>query len=466
MRNSVFREVDFKIMENYLYSRFDNPIEQFYRNHSDCDWYRRNHCQYYPDDSFIIVYLEDFKMLNEQGERSYQLLIDFFTLYDYIRFLDVFSSEVEVDKKGKEGINAIIPRSTFIQIKNCKHEDGLTRGAHYYLNLRALAERLSKIDFGTEEGFPLLYNITLHRSNKRGGQNGAPLLYQTDNLIYPQWVFSSLQNRIFFPEVHVDNQSLLKVWDVDQGNFNEVIFDKHPYVIYDAGTEIYHGTSPFCMLLKKLQDELDNGDLPLFVLSHWHADHYSLMFALSDGYLKMIRNCVFPSYVKNLSVYNFIVRLNLLGVNVRMVYLPYVDKWTRVVTNEKFRLYANKYNHSSPNNSGLTLFVYGVKNNAMLSGDCRYALAEDQTNDSILYEIGDDSTHYLVIPHHCGAAGKVTYKIKNANHIEGIVSVGKNGRHGHPNGEILKKIKKFASDVKMTKNDADRDGGDCICVKL
>ena len=39
------------------------------------------------------------------------------------------------------------------------------------------------------------------------------------------------------------------------------------------------------------------------------------------------------------------------------------------------------------------MFVQGVTNNAMLPGDCRYALAEAQTNDSIIYEIDIDDIH-------------------------------------------------------------------------
>lgn len=458
MRNSVFREADFKIMEEFLYSKGDYPIDHFYRTHFDCEWFRKCSCKFYPNDSFIIVYLEDIIELKEQGERCYQLLLDFFTLYDYIRFIELFGGAVEADGKEKESVNAIVPRSTFFQIVNCKHQDGLIRGAHYYLNLRELENRLSRIEAGAKEGFPLLFIITLHNRNKRGGQNGAPLLYLTDNLIYPQWVFSSLQDRVILPKALVDNHVLLKVWDVDQGNFNEVVVGKKPYVLYDAGSEVYHGTMPFCLLLKKLQDELDKGDLPLFVLSHWHVDHYSLLFALSDSYLEKIDKCVFPSYVKSLSVYNFIVRLNLLGVKVRMIYLPYVDDWSNVATNDNLRLYANKYCHSSPNNSGLTLFVQGITNNAMLPGDCRYALAEAQANDSIIYEMGRDSTHYLVIPHHCGAAGKVTYGIRNAKHIEGIVSVGKNRRHGHPNGVVQSKIESIiANPLVMTKDSGDID---------
>ena len=46
-----------------------------------------------------------------------------------------------------------------------------------------------------------------------------------------------------------------------------MIVDKQPYVIYDAGTEVYDGTMPFCSLLKKLQDELDKGEAIVCVVS-------------------------------------------------------------------------------------------------------------------------------------------------------------------------------------------------------
>lgn len=462
MRNSVFRDFDFKAMEDYLHYGGEKPVADFFKYHFACD--RIGDCRYYcyPHNDYIIVYLEDYQ-ITEEGE--YKLLLDFFTLHDYTSFINVFRGAVESNRRDDDALSTIIPRSTFFQIENYKHLEGLKRKSHYYLNLWGLEERLSTITSGREEGFPLLFNIRLGRRNKRGGQKGAPLLYLTDDLIYPQWVFSSLQNAIVLPEIQAFKYAQLKVWNVDQGNFNEVTFDKKTCVIYDAGTEIYGGTMPFCTLLKKLQDELDKNVLPLFVLSHWHTDHYSLLFALRNNYLEKIEKCVFPSYVKNLSVYNFIVRLKMLGVDVKMVYMPFVDAWMKVAGNDNFRLYANKYYHSNPNNSGLNLFVCGKTNNAMLPGDCRYALAEAQTNDSILYEMGESRAHYLVVPHHCGDAGKVTYRIKNASKVNGIVSVGEN-THGHPNETVLKQLKTFVPEVKLTMNEADRNGRDCIWVKL
>ena len=188
------------------------------------------------------------------------------------------------------------------------------------------------------------------------------------------------------------------------------------------------------------------------MLSHWHTDHYSLLFAESDSNLKRMQQCVFPSYVKNLSVFLFIARLNLLGVKVLMKKLPYKNFWVKLPVNKTVTVYANRYVHSCVNNSGLTLFVQGPNNNAMLSGDCRYRLVESQANDSIVVSTKESQKHYLVIPHHCGEAGAVSYIVPNAKTIEGIVSVGKTGRHGHPNEEIRKKIEKFVNAIEMTKD--------------
>ena len=66
----------------------------------------------------------------------------------------------------------------------------------------------------------------------------------------------------------------------------------------------------------------------------------------------------------------------------------------------------------------------------------------------------DQQKHYLVIPHHCGKAGAVSYSIQNAKIIEGIVSVGVN-KHGHPDDDIKTKIERFVPFIEMTKDRQD-----------
>ena len=451
MMNAEFREWDFLKMEDCLQSK-EGFYDYFYHLRNNRDEYFRHYGHYNPRPDFVIVYLEDYTDNIDQG---YDLLLDFFTPFDYLSFLDTLGTEIIKYEPKRNESYSIVPKSTFFRLNGYMMEDEPEKGAHYYIDLRRIREINPQIEPGKREEFPLLCVMTLPKRNPEKQQNNTTLLYQTRPLIYPQWIFSSL-NHIIELEDMPDNEKIeLLVWDVDQGNFNEVSIGdepEKPYVIFDAGTEVLNNTVSFYSLLQKLNGEIAKTEIPLVVLSHWHTDHYSLLFAESDSNLKKIKQCVFPSYVKNLSVFLFLVRLNLLGVKVLMKVLPYKKPWIKQLLSNNVTLYANKYVHSCVNNSGLTLFIQGPNNNAMLPGDCRYRLAESQANDAITATMKDGQKHYLVIPHHCGEAGAVSYNVPNAKNIEGIVSVGRTGSHGHPNEDIKKKIEKFVKPIEMTKD--------------
>ena len=449
--NAVFREWDFLKMEYFLRSKEDF-YQYFYDIRNERDEYSRHYGHYYPRPDFVIVYLEDYTENKEQG---YDLLLDFFTPFDYLVFLDTFGNEIIKDKQEGSDFYSRVPKSTFFRFDGFKMEDEPEKGAHYYLDLGRLRGSNPNVEPGKQEEFPLLCVMTLPQRNQEEQHNNTTLLYQTHPLMYPQWLFSSLNHPTELEEIPDNEKVELIVWDVDQGNYNEVSVGDEPgkpYVIFDAGTEVLNNTVPFYSLLQKLNNEIAKAEIPLLVLSHWHTDHYSLLFAESDNNLKRIKQCVFPSYVKNLSVFLFLVRLNLLGVKVLMKKLPFKRYWVKLPLSKSVTLYANRYVHSCVNNSGLTLFVQGPNNNAMLPGDCRYRLAESQANDAIMAAMKDGQKHYLVIPHHCGEAGTVSYHVPNTKVIEGIVSVGRTGRHGHPNEEIRKKIEKFVKVIEMTKD--------------
>ena len=451
MMNAEFREWDFLKMEYFLQSKEDF-YSFFYNCYNERDEFSRNYGHFYHSPDFVIVYLEDYTENKEQG---YDLLLDFFTPFDYLSFLNTFRSEIIKDEHNWENNYSKVPKSTFFRVDRYKMDDEPEKGAHYYLDMRKLRENNPNVELGKQEEFPLLCVMTLPLRNQEELQNNMMILYQTHPLIYPQWLFSSMNHIIELEEVPDNEEMELIVWDVDQGNFNELSIGGEagkPYVIFDAGTEVLNNTVPFYSLLHKLNNEIAKAEIPLVVLSHWHTDHYSLLFAESDSNLKRMQQCVFPSYVKNLSVFLFLARLNLLGVKVLMKKLPHKSLWVKLPVNKKVTVYANRYVHSCVNNSGLTLFVQGRNNNAMLSGDCRYRLVESQANDSIMVLMKDGQKHYLVIPHHCGEAGAVSYIVPNAKTIEGIVSVGRTGRHGHPNEEVRKKIEKFVNAIEMTKD--------------
>ena len=434
MINAVFREWEFEIMEEYLHSHGTTPISAFYRDRISRCLYD-HYCRFiYPRPNFILVYLEDFA---HQGRGEYRLLLDFFTFSDYTRFNEEFGTDVEIgDENG-------IPQSTFFYIENYYTEDKLDKGAHYYLDIRALQAQRVEIKTGRPEGFPVLYTITLPRNEELVEKSeNVTLLYHTQPLTYPQWVFSSVYNTNNPAAISANANAELVVWDVKQGNFNEIKIDGLPYTIFDAGTEVIDATVSFLSLQQKLANELNVANVPLFVLSHWHTDHYSLLFSQSNNDLSRIQYYILPSNVKSLSVYCFILRLQMIRACVNMVVLPYGSPWIKHAINDSLTLYANKNYVSNVNNSGLTLFVQGPNNNAMLPGDCRYRLVESQANDCITAPMANGQKYYLVVPHHCGKAGVVNYRIANANDIDGIVSVGKN-IHGHPDGLVQAQIEKI-----------------------
>ena len=404
--------------------------------------------------NYVVVFLEDFSYHPDSG---YQLLLDFYSLSDYFSFIQLFSEDEDSEWVNEIRNYAERPWMTFFRVQNYRTTDKLEKGKHYSLDIRGLKERQERYETDRTEGFPTLFRITL-----KGDQNSErfvndPLLYYIGGLSYPQWVFSSLHSLYSIPQIPDDTNVELVVRDVDQGNFNEVRIDNKPYLVYDAGTDLMSNIRLFNSNILKLTSELDICDLPVFVISHWHTDHFSLLFALDDLYLQKLKYCIFPSYVNSLSVFSFIARLNLLGTKISMIVLPNQKVWTKMVLNNSLTLYVNKYVKSSTNNSGLSLFVKGPKNNALLPGDCRYKLAESQTNDSINTAMGPDQKHILVIPHHGGHAGKVSYRIKNGSVVEGIVSVGYNNRYGHPSPIVLSLLKSFIQSLKMT-----RDSGDIV----
>lgn len=443
MYTSIFREREFFLMEDFLHQKPRDLRDLLMRDPRDryC-----GDCIFKYDRSqkwnWIIVYLEDFI---EESEGVYTLLLDFFTVSDYYRFMEFMDNRIPESSRIRNWEEILNPESeknsvfsTFIKIENYKSSEELVKDAHYYLDLYRLQDLSPKISSGDADDFPLLANLDFKESSSK---HNAPLFYQTYSLSYPQFVFSSLVEERGLEEYSADSEIKLIVHNVGQGNMNEIKQSDESYIIFDAGTAVLNKNVPYHIVDNKLQAVLKSSSLPLFVLSHWHTDHYSFLFELQNIYLSKIKSFIFPNCVKSFGVYCFIAKLNLLGKAVTMQKLQHVKPWEKRQLNDKVILFANKYVKTNINNSGLTLFVQGDENNAMLPGDCNYRIAEGQANDIITHPMGNH-IHYLVIPHHGGLAGKVSYNIKNAPCRQGIISVGEND-YGHPMKDVIAQAEKY-----------------------
>ena len=61
MMNAAYREWEFGVMERFLRNKEEVPIDFYLKDDVDCRRCYRCHNQYYADNDFIIVYLEDIK---------------------------------------------------------------------------------------------------------------------------------------------------------------------------------------------------------------------------------------------------------------------------------------------------------------------------------------------------------------------------------------------------------------------
>lgn len=75
MMNAAYREWEFGVMERYLRDREDEPIDFYLKDECDCRRCYRCHNQYYADNDFIIVYLEDFVEQENLSSRTIGLQI-------------------------------------------------------------------------------------------------------------------------------------------------------------------------------------------------------------------------------------------------------------------------------------------------------------------------------------------------------------------------------------------------------
>lgn len=135
-------------MEEYLYIKNHSPIRTFYRDNVTRYWHYYKHI--YPHPNYIVVYLEDFVL---QGNGGYRLLLDFFTISDFIRF----NEEFETEDRNENGI----PKTTFFYLENYQPNDSLVKGAHYYLDIRTLKSLIVKLKHDDGEGFPVLYSLSI-----------------------------------------------------------------------------------------------------------------------------------------------------------------------------------------------------------------------------------------------------------------------------------------------------------------
>lgn len=238
------------------------------------------------------------------------------------------------------------------------------------------------------------------------------------------------------------NISKIVVKDVGQANWIELLDENDIVrVVFDMGMPRTEKTAIVNAKISNLY--ATQNDKPIFVLSHWHADHYHAILALKSNISNYFSKVIYPTPTPtNVKSNELNALFNSLGNNnspeklgsANASYLIKDANTTIGITNVS--LYKSK-NIGIENNRCLSLIVTTKKNICFLTGDMKY---------DFIYEImknkypNDSRNLILIVPHHGGAAGTIDTS-QNSKFSRAIISVGANNTYRHPIKEVIKSFK-------------------------
>lgn len=393
----------------------------------------------------IIVYLDDYKYSNDGDYDT--MYLDFRTAKDF----EAYVQALELRET---------PLGSYLQIDGYRSPKRLMRGAYYALNIEMLKLLKPEPIQGS-----LLFAHSYNFDNYAGKNDATYNLLQKHDTLHAEELTTIHHHPIASLEevLGLDNLNF-KVNSVSQANWNEILYGERTLFVYDIGAPIHAKEV-------EVQGYLNNyamtysQDKPVLILSHWDVDHYHCLLGMSEEDIKAcFSKYICPDKIKNSmsqQVFDKVERA--LGhENVHSIKLERRTDDTEypqmhlVYGNQGLRLYAGERSRNV-NYSGLVLYVEGTKGNALLTGDCIPAQANDVLHDSVA-NLNTEKEHYLVVPHHGGdfKSKRVckTYSVPMMlKPMEAIISVDEgNNTYGHPAQEMTDFLKSVAN-WKMTRTD-------------
>lgn len=241
------------------------------------------------------------------------------------------------------------------------------------------------------------------------------------------------------------NITKIIVKNVGQANWIELLDENDDVcIVFDMGIPRLEKTTDITTQMTKRYDRLEIK--PIFVLSHWHADHYHAILSLGHRITQYFGQIVYPyPCPKHVTIDRILklfekcdivskIKLNTTGADIN-----YLGTCTNV------SLYKSRA-VGKENNRCLALVVESDRNVCFLTGDMRY----DFVNEIIKNKVLDCTKNFiLIIPHHGGEAGKLDV-FQNAKFLKAIISVGDNNIYGHPTNEVINVLQKSKTTIEQT----------------
>lgn len=231
------------------------------------------------------------------------------------------------------------------------------------------------------------------------------------------------------------------VKNVGQANWVEVLEDDIVKIVFDMGMPVDAKADD---VITHLCNSNYCKDKPIFILSHWHMDHYHALLALLSNLQNYFSQMYVPTLppvsktVKNL--YN-IIKQNFPACDIQLTKGKNEMALEKVDLPCEASLYKSEIMFSE-NYRSLGLVIKTTHNYCVLTGDMSYKQVEAMIQNIQLPKNG-----YLVVPHHGGKAGGCDL----TNYFEdGVISVGEKNRYNHPERDVINALTAKCKKVQQT----------------
>lgn len=384
----------------------------------------------------IIIFIEKIiRYQNDNGENIIYMLLDFPIKNSNI---NIFFERIQ--SEFTEG-------ASMLEIKNIKFDETgiIPREGHYYYMPDSLIEGFNWVEYNqnnsdssnyirlSSDGLTNKIKFEKAFNYKALAEDKKPTL----NLKKGLKTFDKINSS----KIEID------IYDVGQGNWNEICFNDNFLITYDLGAssssvflDTYNSITTTQLRNLKINSILKtNFDWnKILIISHWDIDHYNGIFDISDNILENYNFCLVPNKIENLTTqraFDKLLRNTVvypIEMNNKGRGIGASSVLTEIYSSPVFKLYKGT-KCSDRNKRGLLLSLHAKNMDFIFPADHHYNQIENYIIPNCI-----NRNFNLVVPHHGGNAGNYNL-IRSWIHCNHSI-ISTNGRYGHPKFKILNNL--------------------------
>jgi len=381
----------------------------------------------------IIIFIEKIiRYSNDNKENAIYLLVDFPIKNSNI---NLFFERIQLD---------YIEGKSMLEIKNIKFdEEGvIPREGHYYYLPDRLIEGFGWVEYNQN-------NSDISSFIALSSDGIVDKIRFEKSLNYKQFVEEEKSNPDLPQALETINnidstQIEVNVYNVGQGNWNEICFNESFLITYDLGAT---SSSDFLNAYRRVIrtqtrrlkiNTLLNRDFDfkkILIISHWDIDHYTGIFDIDDDIVESYDFCLVPNKIENQTTRR---ALDKLQRNTDVYPIEMSNKGTgrgatsilRAIYDTNILKIYKGTKCSDRNKRGLSISLHAKNKDFIFPADHHY----NQINDYIIPNCTNNNLS-IVTPHHGGHAGN--YNLVNRWNFCTNSVISANGKYGHPYSHIV-----------------------------